>query len=142
MMENDLKKLNIVTHRFIDLHWPQGDDMPRWSAPWDFISGIPQGDCPGCYAFFDFNGNIIYIGVGASKGSGLYKGFGLAHRLNRYKKKVYGENTNYVLIEPWREIVKDVITIGFPDELYYLAYAFEAFLIMNLEPDRNVIGRR
>ena len=139
------------TNDFFDLHWGENikEKAPKWSEEkWIFKGSIPNREKPGCYALLSKDETIIYIGVGAGKGQGgIYKGWGLGHRLKRYwrvkknKKHCHLENREYEPTEKWNDIAA-IITIGFPKEYWYLAYALEQFLIAELNPPRNSAGKK
>jgi hypothetical protein len=135
------------TAAFLDLHWPDGEDRPVWSAPWTFAGTIPNQDLKGVYAHLRGDA-VIYVGVGAGRGPGKYEGAGLGSRLHRYwmrhpteprtddgepkyaPTEVFGESTELAAI----------VTLGFPADRSYLAYALEAYLIGELKPEKNVVG--
>jgi len=139
IMQSTFKDLIAKTNLFFKLHWPENNEpnIPKWSEPWDYNSSIPYGDKPGCYAFIDNNNQIVYIGVGASKGKGIYGDAGIGKRVGRYKRlnKSPDTNTKYELKEPWNNRnIKELRTIGFPPKYGYLTYSLEVFLIRNLQP--------
>ncbi len=141
-MEPLFEKLEAKTKLFFDLHWPKESnlDSPKWSKPWNYDSSIPNVAFPGCYAFIDSKDHVVYIGVGASKGKGIYADAGIGKRVGRYKRlnKAPKPSTKYVLSEPWNSRnIKELRTIGFPFELGYLTYSLEVFLIRNLLPFYN-----
>src|SRR5690606_6946554 len=107
-------------------------------SEWDFNGTIHNHDKQGCYALIK-NNEIIYIGVGISKGSGIYKNHGLGYRLKRYLKvnKNLQQNPNkYLPTENWQELT-GILTIGFPNEHFCLASALEIYLVYHLNPIQN-----
>lgn len=102
---------------------------------------VPQQG--GVYALFDGDKNIVYIGLGISRGGGIYKECGiskrlLAHVITRDHDKGGG---SYKPQEKWGEVV-DIGAIGFPGEYAYLAAALEDYLIGDLNPPRNRVKKR
>lgn len=91
----------------------------------------------GCYALFR-NQEVIYIGVGISKGTGMYENCGLGFRLKKYWKvnKDPEARTKYQPTNDWIEL-SSIMTIGFDKEHYSLAAALEIYLIDKLQPERN-----
>ena len=142
-----LYDLRATTEAFLDLHWPAGEGRPEWSEPWAFVGTIPNQEAKGIYALVHGEA-VVYIGVGAGRGSGQYKNAGLGSRLHRYWRKhptepltVSGE-TRYVPSKVWGDVTEatTIVTLGLPLDRFYLAYALEPFLISKLKPERNRIG--
>jgi hypothetical protein len=146
MAMSTIKELKNATQLFFDRHWLKDIPFPEWSIPWNFNGTIPNQDKQGCYALLDGNKRVVYIGVGAGKGSARYPGAGLGQELHKYWRKNSKEpyskdgSANY---EPGEQLneVEAIITIPFPQEIRYLAYALEAFLIERLNPQLNIIGK-
>lgn len=127
---------------FFEYYWSALNGQPPiWSEKWDFDSEIPNNEKQGCYALLrdDF---VIYIGVGISKGSGIYKNCGLGYRLKKYWKrnKEQFAKTHYQTREEWNEI-NSIITIGFDNKHYFLAAALEIYLIDRLKPKKNTLHK-
>lgn len=138
MITKDL--LNSVTNDFFSRYWnPKNGDNPIWEkSEWNFNGTIPNHDKQGCYALLK-NDEVIYIGVGISKGSGIYKNHGLGFRLKRYfkaNKNLQLNPNKYLPTEKWQELT-GILTIGFPNEHFCLASALEIYLINYLNPSRN-----
>ena len=145
-MGHNFSYLKKETDEFFSLHWNQGEigyPPPLWSLPYLFIGSTPNHDKQGVYAFLR-NDEVIYIGVGASRGSGKYVGAGIGARLHgKYLRVKEGGRSiedlkrPYKLIDEWKE-VDQIITIGFKRENSYIAYALESYLITKLSPQRNM----
>jgi hypothetical protein len=140
-----IEDLKLRTSEFFQKHWGNEDDPPRWSERWLFKDTIPNQEKKGCYAMLSGE-EIIYIGVGAGRGSGQYDQAGLGSRLHRYWRVKESNrsnpdgSTNYRPSTEWKEVTS-IVTIGFA-EFTYLAYSLEAFLIWSLNPPRNVKGKK
>ena len=152
---NSSKKITMAeveekTREFLNLHWNRNAqqlaeiDLPDSWGVYGFIGIVPHGNRQGCYALIR-HGEVIYIGLGASRGYGIYAGNGIGARLNnhvlKWDSKVPSDpaNRKYGLKDYWKEKgVTEVCTFGFPSGYGYLAPALEAFLISILEPIENV----
>ena len=87
--------------------------------------GSPESARPGCYAYFDAAGQILYIGkasMGATLGSRM-----AAH-------------DHRVPMAPWRQLAASVVLI--PVDEAFEAPSLEEFLIDRLHPPGNVNGLR
>ena len=142
-MQKTIKTLQNLSSHFFALHWPNNIHFSpplEWSE-WDFNDGVPNSDKPGCYAILNDKDEIIYIGVGAGKGSGLYQGFGLGSRIRgswQVSKNKANKN-KYEFVDRWTEKGASIlITLGIDHAFGYLAYALEVFLIQNMSPKINV----
>lgn len=129
-----------TTNDFFSCYWnPKNGKIPIWEkSEWVFNGTIPNHDKQGCYALLK-NDEIIYIGIGISKGSGVYKNHGLGYRLKRYfkvNKNLQLNPNKYLPTENWQNLTS-VITIGFPNEHFCLAAALEIYLVYHLNPSRN-----
>lgn len=137
MTKNDLEKATI---KFFELHWPAlYGTAPGWK-PWtDFLYGsVPSFDRGGCYALFRGN-ELWYVGLGISRGSGLYAHHGLSKRLMSHVYRSHPtKRDRWLALKPNWEGVTGLYTIGFEHEHAYLAAALEQFLIRTLAPRRNV----
>lgn len=139
--------LENATCDFFKLHWNERElgQPPNWDGVWHFKGKVPNHSTPGCYALLS-SGEVIYIGVGAGKGSGRYKDFGLGARISKYWK-LSSENKSketkdwlYKPVKKWAERgVDSILTIRFPREVGYLAYALEAYLRARLTPIYNKV---
>ena len=143
-----INQLKSKTNDFFQFHWTKNEPIPDWSNPWDFEGEIPNQDQQGCYALLNEN-KVVYIGVGASRGSGSYEGAGLGNRLHKYWRKkdknpLDGGNEKYILNSDKLGFDYDeIITIGL-GKFGYLSYALEVYLIRNLDPQPkyNKIGKK
>ncbi|MGD9303799.1 MAG: hypothetical protein PVF79_06005 [Desulfobacterales bacterium] len=116
--------------------------MPERWGKYDFKGAAPYGDRQGCYALIADN-DVIYIGLGASRGWGIYKEHGIGARLSQHvmhwdrsiPAKI--ENRVFKPQTKWNG-VSAVYTYGFPSGYGYLACSLESFLISRLEPRKNV----
>lgn len=144
MKETSVERLEKETIDFLRLHWNpkeiKTDELLIWKIWKDFKGSMPFGDKQGCYALLS-NGYVVYIGVGASSGSGIYEGCGLGARVTKYTHLVKKGPLNERIYEPnkcWKEKgVTGIMTFGFPSGFGYLAYALEVFLVFRLEPQYN-----
>lgn len=131
------------TTAFFDAHWnceQLGADRPTWSKWETFLEGsVPNAEYGGCYALFAGD-DLLYVGVGISKGGGTYPNCGISRRLMSHvicadKKRGRGWAK---LREQWADPpLTAICTIGFPHERVYLAAALEGYLIRRLDPPRN-----
>jgi hypothetical protein len=87
-------------------------------------------------------GEVVYIGLGTSRGRGKHKEHGIGARLNQqvlvWDRAMTSDLANrvYKPKDEWKEIT-EIYTFGFPSGYGYLACAFEAYLISTLEPEAN-----
>ena len=137
---NSIDNLELYTEEFLKLYWPkiQNEIAPKWGLQWFFNGTIPSHDKQGCYALLK-NDEIVYIGSAISKGSEQYQNHGLGYRLKNYFRvnKNSPKNTNqYTQTENW-EGITSILTIGFPEEHFWLAAALEIYLIKRMNPLRN-----
>ena len=141
MFMNDLARLEQATAEFFRRHWHEETlsiQRPDWKN-WDkFLNGsVPNYDLGGCYSLFS-GLDLLYIGLGASKGGGIYTDHGLSRRLMAHviaSDQRRGREWSK-LREAWNSVTS-IQTIGFPNEFSYLAAALETFLIRELNPPRN-----
>jgi hypothetical protein len=130
-----INKTNEFFNRY--LNKDVNEELPEWSEHWNFNGSIPNHNKRGCYALFE-NEKLIYIGIGIGKSYGRYIGSGIGDRLKRYwEKNKENSESEYKPREGW-EKVTSIMTIGFSEDLYFLAAALEIYLIKNLKPERNV----
>ncbi|MBW2005003.1 MAG: hypothetical protein JRI72_10410 [Deltaproteobacteria bacterium] len=132
-----ISKLKSVTKEFSDKHWCEQEidkSAPEWSEAYFLQGSMPNHDKQGVYAFLTKH-EVIYIGVGASRGSGRYRGHGLGSRMQDHMKCI-GPGT-YEAKDKKLEEADYIVTIGFDIEQAYLAYALESFLISRLNPKHN-----
>lgn len=81
------------------------------------------------------DGIVTYVGLGVSRGGGIYRARGISARLNTYSRYVDGD---YQPVDPHLKAASGrVCTIGFEIKDAYLACALEAYLIRELKPVFN-----
>lgn len=134
------KEIQEETILFFDKHWPikNRKEYPTWNSDWNWQGSIPNYDKGGLYALFNNESQLVYVGLGISRGDGRYKESGisrrlLAHVITTNKEKGRG---HYIPKNNWPE-VKFISTIGFNSEFTYLAAALEIYLIEKFKPSRN-----
>lgn len=133
-----IENLLVSTQHFFSRHWNRqsiGHEPPQWSSPFPIKEDcpIPNHDKQGVYAFV--KGNVVtYIGVGTSKGYGLYRGHGIGKRFQAYAKYVDGQ---YQAVDERLKEAGKAMTIGFDINEAYLANALELYLIAKLNPKYN-----
>ena len=140
----DREKLISHTVEFFQKHWNLEKSPPEWSEPWMWIGSVPNYQLGGVYALFKGD-ELIYIGLGASRGGGRYPDSGLSRRLmaHVYRTAPKGSTQSYLPREKWQEVgITSVSTIGFPLENNYLASALEDYLIGHLNPSENSIKKK
>lgn len=137
-MAPTLENLKKYTSIFFENHWDKNllGEQPVWSKiHTDFSKSIPNFDKQGVYAFV-MEDNITYIGVGASRCSGLYRGNGLSARVMKYCRYVDGV---YSAVDERLKEAGALITMGFDVENAYMAHSLEVYLISKLEPKYNIV---
>jgi hypothetical protein len=105
-----------------------------------WIEPVPAtGPCPianhdrqGCYALFKGT-ELCYIGLGASRGWGPYKGHGIGARIKHVLSVDWNNKTPdglrmYKVQEKWADVTH-VSTFGFPHNFGYLAPALESYIL-------------
>lgn len=134
-----VQDLEAATSAFFSLHWNTtvSGVPPAWE-PWTtFLEGsVPNYQYGGCYALFS-ESELVYVGVGASRGGGLYPQHGISRRLMAHvlrSDRANGPNRSK-LLDSWADTTA-LWTIGFRS-CDYLAPALESFLIRSLAPPRN-----
>ncbi len=126
-----------ITNRFFSLHWQDQilGDPPAWKTWEPFLFGsVPNYDRGGCYALFTGD-KLIYVGLGVSRGGGLYPESGISRRLMSHvycSDRPRGPQWSR-LRDKWAHVTQ-IRTIGFSPETVYLAPALENFLIRSI-PD-------
>lgn len=130
---------------FFDKHWGVHGDVPQWDFSWRWNGAVPNYLLGGLYALLSGD-RLIYIGLGASRGGGLYQERGISRRLIAHVISSAADRNagrDYVLQSRWDDLGVDVVaTIGFPLEYAYLAPALEDYLIGRLNPPENLMKRR
>lgn len=138
-----LEHIKFHTYKFFDAYWNtyKLGIAPTWSEIDQIFRPIPNYDKRGVYAFVKGE-EVTYIGVGASKvGTGKYQNHGLSDRFNRYCGWIDKPNDIYGAKDHRLKDAGAVITLGFEPEHAHLAYALENYLIDQLKPIHNKIGR-
>lgn len=124
--------LETKTLQFFQMHWNAnviGQEAPQWAHWAEFKGSVPSYQLAGCYALFK-HADLSYIGVGASKGGGLYPEHGISRRLMSHVLRIDREK-GHEWSKPrvgWEDI-NSIYTIGFPKNVAHLALALETFLI-------------
>lgn len=134
-----LEDLERATADFFSRHCHQGClGPPPTRSNWDhFLKGsVPNHEHAGCYATFIGSG-LDYVGLGASRGGGLYKDHGISRRLLQHVIRAdRTKGSGYSALRPAWEATSAIWTIGL-QQAPYLAPALESFLIRTLMPPRN-----
>lgn len=138
-----IDNLKLETIAFFGDYWcPKSKkEPPKWSKQWNFNDSIPNHEKGGCYALIE-NDEVIYIGVGISKGTENYKDHGLGFRLKKYWKlnKNSDSPNKYCQSKGWQNVT-GIMTIGFDPEYSPLAAALEIYLIRKLKPKKNFLHK-
>ncbi len=116
---------------------------PLWNFEWKWLGAIPNYDLGGVYALFS-DEQLLYVGLGASRGGGNYVNRGISNRLLSHVIRRAPDNSDvgYEVRERWQGLgVTMIATIGFPVEFTYLSCALEDFLIGQLDPPENRMKR-
>lgn len=128
---------------FFHRHWPTVlGSFPAWNDEWNLHGSMPGHDSQGIYVLMSKTGAVLYIGVGASLGDGIYIGCGLGARIKRYIRVSKRENneTSYSPKSEWAERgLSKIVTLSFEKEYAYLAYALEAYLLRELKTPFNSV---
>lgn len=126
------KELIKHTEEFFKKHWNLDEAIPEWDSSYDWNGPVPNYLLGGVYALLR-DQEVVYIGKGNSKGSGIYEDRGISRRLMQHVLKRGG-----LLKKKWQEKgVNGISTLGFPRELNYLASALEEYLLQVLSPIEN-----
>lgn len=137
------KELEEYTAEFFQKHWvSDAGKPPSWKIGWPWHGSVPYHDKGGVYALFSESGEVLYIGLGTSKGGGLYNEHGISRRLLSHviQKDSDKGRGHYMPKKKWND-VKDIGAVGFPSEYSYLAAALEDFLIRKMSPPRNSVRK-
>jgi hypothetical protein len=122
-------ELIALTQSFFAKHWGVEAEEPEWDFSWEWRGPVPNYLVGGVYALFK-GGEVLYVGLGNSRGGGIYQDRGISRRLMAHviKSAPSGSGKDSVLRERWEAAgVDKVATLGFPEELNYLAPALEDF---------------
>lgn len=129
LMASDLEE---ATNRFFQMHWNLqaiGQEPPAWISWPEFKGSVPNYQLGGCYALFE-GANLSYVGVGASKGGGLYPEHGISRRLMSHVLRIDREKgSQWSKPRQGWESITTIYTIGFTANVAHLALALETFLI-------------
>lgn len=140
----DFAQLKELTDQFFKSHWCSDEKIPEWNIEWDWTGPVPNHKIGGLYALFSGE-QLLYVGLGNSRGGGVYKEHGISRRLLSHVLKITPEDhpKSYMPQERWQKVNVDrLATIGFPNKLNYLAPALEDFLIGELNPPENSVKRK
>lgn len=123
-MEARVGNLVALTRQFFAKHWNAdtiGCAAPECSGKYRFVGSLPNYDKKGVYAFVRGD-QVTYIGVGASKGGGPYRGHDLGSRFKACTKVIDDARTP---VDPRLVDAGAMVTIGFYVDHAYLANALE-----------------
>ena len=140
----DSESLVRLTQEFFSKHWGIEDSSPQWDFSWDWCGPVPNYLVGGVYALLKGN-EVLYVGLGNSRGGGIYQDRGISRRLMAHVtlSSPKGSPVDSVLRERWIKVgIDKIATIGFPQQYNYLAPALEDFLIGHLGPVENKVKRR
>ncbi len=139
-MKTDRSRLEEATGVFFSRHWPSSfGEKPTWSSCWDMNGSMPFCTKGGVYCLLS-KGAISYIGSGVSRGDSRYPEHGLSRRvMSHVVRRVRKDPKRTVEFkQKWQDhAIDELIAIGFPNELNYLALALEDFLIGQIDPPLN-----
>jgi len=136
---NDKQGLIQHTNDFFNLHWGFDSKAPCWDFSWNWCGAVTNYHLGGLYALFNGE-NLIYIGLGSSRGGGLYQDRGISRRLMAHvlRNAPKDMEVSYIPRERWKKLGVDVVaTLGFPEDKNYLALALEDYLIGRTNPPEN-----
>lgn len=94
-----------------------------------YTDSWPNNEYPGVYAMLDKDKNVVYIGKANCLGSRLYQ----------YFKK--GPNGECVLVDERLDAIEYIITFAAKEEEWYAILSLEGFLIAELNPKYNTLGK-
>ena len=131
-----LTQLKAATESFFDMHWNAdaiGAQPPAWDGWVEFKGSAPNYQLGGCYALFSGDA-LEYIGLGTSRGGGLYCDHGISRRLGSHVYRLDKERgPGWLKLRPGWESITSINTIGFQTQHSHLATALEAYLIRAFE---------
>lgn len=99
----------------------------------DWDNTYPNADSAGVYLFLNEEGNLLYVGKASCNSN-------LGARLGAYFK--YGPDKNYEIKNKYYSEVRKILTIPLPAGHEFEAGAIEEYLINELSPKLNVIGKK
>lgn len=141
---SNLEQLKEKTALFFRRHWQESEPFPEWRFDWDWRGPVPNYRLGGVYSLLAGD-QVVYVGLGNSRGGGIYQERGISRRLEAHVLDIApkGSAASYVPKTRWQTIGVTIIgTIGFPAALSYLAPALEDYLIGELNPVENSIRRK
>lgn len=129
-MKNLIESLNLLNNKyprpnlFLEVSEPFDTNNPWSHSPW------PNNGRPGVYIFADENNRVLYIGKASVT---------ISSRLSAYWCKGKNGETKP---KDWKsENIRYVYTIGIPNDRAFEAPSIEEFLISQLKPERNTVGK-
>lgn len=129
-------QLEAETKKFFGMHWNTdliGTPSPSWQVWNEFKGSAPNYQLGGCYALFAGDA-LEYIGLGSSRGGGLYCDHGISRRLGSHVYRLDKERgPGWLKLRPDWESITSIHTIGFEARHNHLAPALEAYLIRAFE---------
>ena len=140
---SDKSMLIEATEDFFAKHWAVKEEIPQWDFSWEWKGPVPNYLLGGVYALLKGD-DVLYVGLGNSRGGGIYKDRGISRRLMSHvtRSAPAGSPVDSILRERWFDAgVDKVATIGFKQEFNYLAPALEDFLIGRPSPAENQMKR-
>jgi hypothetical protein len=141
---SQVDKLREKTSLFFNRHWGLTSEAPEWDLSWNWDGPLTNLKLGGLYALFKGD-KLLYVGLGASRGGGLYTDRGISRRLTNHviRKAPKGGSTQYVTRKRWEELgVNRVGALALPADRTYLASSLEDFLIGDLNPPENKVKVR
>ena len=141
---SDKEGLVSLTRSFFSKHWGSEAPLPQWDFSWEWRGPVPNYLVGGVYALLKGD-EVLYVGLGNSRGGGIYQDRGISRRLMAHVIKAAPScsTKDSILRERWEAVgATRVATLGFPKELNYLAPALEDFLIGKLNPPENSVKRQ
>ncbi len=131
----DMKALTEAVHEYEQTcrnpDLPAFEISPVYDTQTNWDTGYPFGDRAGCYAFFDANKKLVYIGKAS-----------LSHILGRRIDSYFlrsGSSPSAVLKHQWESPPRYIVSIAVSKP--YEAPSLEEFLIDKLQPSENLRGR-
>lgn len=135
-----LKEIEQATLEFFAMHWDKDSNIEPlpWKSNYAWKGSVPYHDMAGVYALINGDGEVVYIGLGASIGNSSYPEHGISRRLVSHVLRTDSTigKGHYKPHSKWQE-VKDIGAVGFPSQYAYLAPSLEDYLIRRFKPLRN-----
>lgn len=101
----------------------------------DFSTQYPNSGFPGVYVFLNEQQQIIYVGKASNNNF-------IGPRLGAYFKRGNEEKSTGVPKVKYYKDVRYLVTIPVPEDRAFEAPAIEEYLIKELNPPLNVIGKK